>query len=725
MPVEIKFTADLSDVKAQLDRLIADARSHPISVGGSFGSGAGVGAFGGTTPTIAGTLGTANLSSINSTPSILQAFQLTNGFGGASATPGFFNAGFGAGGQSVAAGIFGFPASASSATGGAGPIGAGGSAGNAGIQQVIASRILTTGGFGGGGNLATIGNQGGWAGNTPTVTVLNQGGGTGGGGGGFGGGYGNYGMGGGGGSGGGGGNRFLGLSTAGLARYVGFGFLAREALRGGQLSRDYESETILAGNDQRELLKAEQKFQSGIGSFPIVGQAADLLADSIGPSKVGTEAILRGADAQEQRTELRRQFGRESERLRDQIVLSSLSGSFDQGLAEADITNRNNLRSIRERSARISDLDRSSRQATMANLESSRYKRVVAAGGRLPSWTPNWAVDFLGYDVDVAAQQQADAESMAARRTADDAAAATRVTVETEAENRRSAIEKANITRAFNQSNESLGFDFAAQARIGRGVPGSAETERLQAEESIRKGLAKIVEDPNVTFANKTQAYANANAAYGNIDYTFRSRQLDEGNRYRDSVSIARAEADAVKARLAARPLDASLAEHRARETAAFQNIDFNDDELWAATQERFATERRQIIKDYRFHRGQRLEASEARGRVLDIELKGGIYSSVAANAVDIKERAFLKLAEQQYEGERSKTIIQDLKNASTQEAILGRNFLLGFKPTEFDLQKTATSTLSGNGEVNETLKSIDDGIKSLNDKMRDIGKAQ
>jgi len=680
MAVAIPFTADLTEVRAQLDRLVADARATKIPVGGSFAAGVS-GGGGASTPTVQGIFG-----------------------GSAGSVAGGFGAGIGS--------PFG---------GGGGPLGAGGffSAGPTGVQV-----------FGYPGSPATATGTGAMAVAAPsgaTVVMPNAGGG-GGGASGSGGGY-AAGI-----LGSSGGGRFLGLSTSGLGRYVGAAFIGREALRAGQLSSDYNEQVALAGNDQRSILKAEQSFQKGVGSFPIVGQAAELIANSIAESsgfgRIGTEATLRSADAQEEGVSLRRQFGRQSQRLRDEILATSQSGSYDRDVVEGEASHRERLQSIADKNNDILASDRKRRGDEAIGLESTRYARVKEASGRLPGFFPNWAVDALGYGGDVASQQIDDAKTISDERAQDSAGAKKRSDAERAAENQRFEAESSRRFTVANRSNFTEGSALAGAASVYRAIAGNREpdfVERKQIENEVAQSNLKALSDPNMSASNR------ALTIYGNqqrldADAQQRSnRKYEEENRYNDDLHTQRQDNMAAKYALTGQPLDALIESNNARRSRALSGLDpLADADLFDATNEEFDLREKQLRKDDATNLKYEEKSLSNRGNLLDIALKNDVYGNVASRALDISQSAALEAAilGEDKSGRNDNKIKKVLENAGKEEQLLGQNFLNRFKPEEFNPNRTASGSISGS-EVEETLKTIADNTAAIKAAAENWGKAQ
>ncbi len=79
-----------------------------------------------------------------------------------------------------------------------------------------------------------------------------------------------------------------------ISRYATAGFLAREVLRMGQSFRDDNANRMLAGNDQEAQLAVDQKQIDFITNIPVFGQIADLATDPTGARRAQREFNLRG-----------------------------------------------------------------------------------------------------------------------------------------------------------------------------------------------------------------------------------------------------------------------------------------------------------------------------------------------------------------------------------------------------------------------------------------------
>jgi hypothetical protein len=326
MPVEINFTANLSEVRAQLDRLIADARSKTVTVpiagsGGGF-SGAGVGGFS-ASPTIAGVFGTSYGAAAGGFGAGIG--PLIGPSAGPLALAGFTGQGFagslgGGGGQPpTVAGTLGFPATL--------------------------NPLALAGGGGGGAAINIPGNYGGGIG-----------------GGGFAG------------SGVAGRNSFSGgFAGRGFGRIVGAGFLANETLRVAEAGREYSMASILAGDDQRSQLDATLAYRrSIIGSTPLVGRGVELLEDPTGAREAGITATLRGADANDAKTRLLKENSTASERIRNAASLAGVDDPLQHRLEAARIDNLDRRRAITERGYDLAAKDREIVSARQAQLEADR-----------------------------------------------------------------------------------------------------------------------------------------------------------------------------------------------------------------------------------------------------------------------------------------------------------------------------------------------------------------
>ncbi len=87
------------------------------------------------------------------------------------------------------------------------------------------------------------------------------------------------------------------LSFAGLARHLGGGILAFEALRLGGDALQYDQASVTAGNNARGQLAAQQGMIQGIEGIPLIGQVAGLVAEGVTGSSVKTALAIAGADA--------------------------------------------------------------------------------------------------------------------------------------------------------------------------------------------------------------------------------------------------------------------------------------------------------------------------------------------------------------------------------------------------------------------------------------------
>lgn len=99
----------------------------------------------------------------------------------------------------------------------------------------------------------------------------------------------------------GGSNRILGLRAGGLMRYVGAGFIAREALGLVETVQGYQNETLLAGNDSRRQLANEQQFIKKIPLGGLFGASAQT------QNNLTTEIADRGEDFMRSRLAMQRE----------------------------------------------------------------------------------------------------------------------------------------------------------------------------------------------------------------------------------------------------------------------------------------------------------------------------------------------------------------------------------------------------------------------------------
>jgi hypothetical protein len=105
------------------------------------------------------------------------------------------------------------------------------------------------------------------------------------------------------GGGGSSGKGFFNYSPRGFGRYIGPAILLREAFRSVQQYQKYGTEMDRAEimHDERAKFAAEEGFQNSIGGFPVVGQAAQVLANQIG-DKRGTDRIMAQSDASDRKS---------------------------------------------------------------------------------------------------------------------------------------------------------------------------------------------------------------------------------------------------------------------------------------------------------------------------------------------------------------------------------------------------------------------------------------
>jgi hypothetical protein len=146
---------------------------------------------------------------------------------------------------------------------------------------------------------------------------------------------------------GGSGGRFMGLSTRGLSRYVGMGFLAHEALSAMQMGRQYGMETSLADGDPRALAEANLGFYHRISNIPVVGEAASLLIDPTGSREAGITRTMRESTLSDEITANRYRTGSARQSMRESANAAS---TFGIGRSQIEIENsyRASLRSIQQ-----------------------------------------------------------------------------------------------------------------------------------------------------------------------------------------------------------------------------------------------------------------------------------------------------------------------------------------------------------------------------------------
>lgn len=679
MAVTIPFVADLSDVRAALDRLIADARAKSINIGGglsgSFAAGLGGGA---PPPTVQGIFG-GSLGGVGGSFGAGIGMPFGGG-GGPLANGGFFSAG------PTATSIFGYPGSAMTAAG----------SGAMAISSPQGSTIVVPPAGGGGGN-----------------------------------------------AGGSFSNSFAGR---GFGRIVGAGFLFRagEATVGAE--RQYAIDSTLAGSDQRAQLKSTMTLREKLqGAVPIVGNLLGDINDITGSGQIGVEATVRSADAQEARLGIARQTSRNTQQLRFETAAAGIDSTFER----ADLAAANEHRQRRDRiddaSKAAAAADEKQFAADDAIAASSRSQRIV---NRFASKTPG----NLLRDPDQATIDEVDAEDRAAS-----ADARHKVTVKREGgfagqyalEDKRFAAEGEQRQREKNRSNtlESASVAASTRATVGatevyKAITGHEPSDavaRIQLENSLNQkqdeanqARLKASLDPNVSFSNYIATARRADAVGAENEATrdafeqgIRDRKYNEGNQAADRISALDVENQVLNSALKNDPLNSRLQGIEGRRRAALQDIDpLADADEFHRTNEKFDKIRDLERKDYDFDKTQSLHASEATGRVLDARLGGGRFADVDADAVAIKERAFLKVESlsRDPEGNRSE-ISQTLQNAQKEEELTARNFLQRFKPQEIDINRTSLSG-EGNSEILDTLKSINDAAQAIKDSSENWGKA-
>jgi len=261
---------------------------------------------------------------------------------------------------------------------------------------------------------------------------------------------------------------------------------------------------------------------------------------------------------------------------------------------------------------------------------------------------------------------------------------------------------------------------------------------RLQVENEVKLANLKAFETPGTS---KELFEATRAAGQARLDADARERVDQRREKYNaidargriaevrgeDSVDVQRLENQAATAALRGSPLAASLATNSAKRLDALNKIDrFQNSDLYNETNRRFDILEAQLKKDDTHEHSRALNAAAARGRVLDIELQGGYYAREAASSAAIKEAALLKVNDLIYEGAagNKNLIAKTFQNAEKEENIVAKNFLLRFKPEEFNINRTASQSLN-NDEATETLKSIDENIKAIKEASQNWGKAQ
>jgi len=501
--------------------------------------------------------------------------------------------------------------------------------------------------------------------------------------------------------------RIGGLSTNGLARYAGIGFLAREALRVGQGIGELNDQTALAGGNQLNIYKAELGFQKTIGSIPIGGQAAELLSDAIatplGFGRAGSEATIAEAGAQDAGFGARASASAGRIALAARENISATTDPYERRIRETDAAHEREMRQITER-------QRAQEKADNEVLEKRRAKLEADHGGFINRHLP-------GYENQVAADNQEIGDLR-------DAQAAARGGFETDRK-----TEELIYSREGQEIRRGRAY---AQAASDASRSGSLRVSDLEVRgNTIAARREAAVNENNMALlesAARHDDWNTSNNIYQAGNAKLAALDAADARAVRLGLTEARTRLDVTNAELEHDPLEARLKAIRGNTAAELQSplAVFSNDYARLVKSGGQQAENLAVQED-RERRELRDTALANRGAYLQTLLRDDRYAGVAAESLAIKDEAFLKvqaLSLTNGGGRNNNAIRQVLSNSQTEQQLLVKNLIGTFTPQSISINQT---DLSGGGHGGNVQKSLDDIAKNTADtakKLDNLGKA-
>lgn len=338
---------------------------------------------------------------------------------------------------------------------------------------------------------------------------------------------------------GGGGPPGQGGGLRGFARYVGPAFLTHEALRFAQDARQTNIESILASNDPLSQIAAEQNFIQRVSNFPILGQAAGLLADPVGNKQAGIQATLRNSQLSDEYSNRQLRLSNETQAA---VASGNIAGLHGPARTSAQIDEAFRRQSSEITERRISE--------GAANAEFARSDRAVIEARYAPSWYAGRRSDgtYLGVDYDNKNAELAIADATARGRNAR--------TTQYLSDQRGAAEAERNAARADSQfsQGQTLTTLHNETLRNQRSQPQFQDRERLRQidyEQDRVKGAA-IARDPNAGPDAERKFYDLRQSQYDLEDIRYKRSVSSDSFQLRNSgqATIRRASGDSFGAQI-------------------------------------------------------------------------------------------------------------------------------------------------------------------------------
>jgi hypothetical protein len=504
-----------------------------------------------------------------------------------------------------------------------------------------------------------------------------------------------------------GGGSFFGLSTNGLARYAGVGFLAREALRAGQAISELNDQTALAGGNQLGIYKAELGFQKTIGGIPVVGQAADLLSDAIatpiGYGRAGSEATIAEAAAQDAGAGARSAASAARIGLSARENISATTNPYERRIREADAAHEREMRQINDR-------QRAQEKADSEVIEKRRAKLEADHGGFINRHLPGYEDQVAADNTEIGSLRDQQAE---ARRRFDD--------------DRRT--EDLIYSRETGEIRRGQGF---ARAASDLGRAGSLRVSDLEVRgNTIAARREGLVNDNNMALlesAARHDDWNTSNNIYLAGNAKLAALDAADARAVRLGMTEARTGLDVTNALIEHNPLEARLKAIRGNTAAELQSplAIFSSD--YARLVKSGGQQAENLaIQDDRERRDLRDTALTNRGAYLQTLLRDDRYAGVAAQSLAIKDEAFLRVQELGLSnggGRNNGAIRQVLSNSQTEQQLLVKNLIHTFTPQSISLNQTDLSGGGHGGDVQQTLADIAKNTADTAKKLDNLGKA-
>jgi hypothetical protein len=492
-----------------------------------------------------------------------------------------------------------------------------------------------------------------------------------------------------------------GRSSGGLGGLIGLSTAANVVARSFGDARQFNIDSLLAGGSQAAQTEAILNYRERLlssGSF--VGRGVGFLQDPTGMREAGVRATLDSAQSGDARTGAMADSAGFTAGLRDRAEISETTNPFQKRLREAESAHRKERQLIdetakkqREADEKVIDDRKKTMAADLTARQDARFKRITHGPYR-----------------SAAEQNAARAASDEAQLNEDAAALAG---TSSELAKQRDTRRKENLGFEDRRYNATVADDRREEEFRRRLSTGAAGFQAQEAVYSILGDAAGVRRTRQAagTFQRLTQASRDRvgpgefAAIFGASVVSTFAGMVDDQRATFTSGLHANAGAAVTQALLDRDPLGARLKQIEADRLAAMGAPGANVPAINAAAGLRSELVTRQDAEDRSF----RDRALDSRGRQLELQLGNPLFGSISARSAQIADDAAAaaeKLAKDD-SPHSGNAIAQILKNARTEQELLGQDFINRFRPQEVDVNRSDLSGGGDNGKVLDLLAQI------------------